>query len=201
MVLTSPRNRRRGRSPTKEFASTDAASAVARGDNTIDEDSPVELLDEDEQKALVDKLKADAAAQSRFFQRLYGYGIGGFATIFSLCFPLLCPDECHKERVCWIHAVYSSLTHVWTVHPFLVPSTKSQLYRWNGIISLIVQVIPWLIWMFGTAFLQDEDQFHLGLMIGNLVTYLGSFLIDWDMNSTNRALKELDDAQYKHKAL
>jgi hypothetical protein len=205
MVLTSPQNRRRGRSLTKQFQSIDANAAVDTGEaddnnyNDNDEDSSVEPLDEDEQKALVESLHAEAAAQSRFFQQLFGYGIGGFAMIFSLCFPLLCPDECRQEQLCWVHAVYASLVHAWTVHPFILPSSKMQL--WKAMVSLMAQAMPWIIWIFGTAFSHDDDHFHLGLMIGNLVTYLGAFVIHWDMKSTNKALKELDDAQYKHKEL
>jgi hypothetical protein len=201
MVLTTARNRRRGRSPTPQFQATNAAviDSGNADDNVNDEDSSVEPMDEDEQRAIVESLHAQAVAQSRFFQQMFGYGIGGFATIFSLCFPLLCPDECYHERLCWIHAVFSSAVHAWTVHPFILQVTEWS--RWKCIIGLSLQVVPWLIWLFDTTFSRDEDHLHLGLMIGNLVTYSGSFLMHWDMQSTNMALRELDDAQYSHKAL
>lgn len=204
MALTSIRSRRRGRSPTALSQSSNAAvdhrdAIYNLDDDDDDDDSSVEPLDEDEQKALVERLHAEGAAQSRFFQQLFGYGIGGFASIFSICFPLLCPDECRREQLCWVHALYSCLVHVWTVHPFIFSSATTK--QWKDVFSLIVQVLPWLIWIFGTAFSHDEDHFHLGLLIGNLVTYLGAFVIRWDMQSTNKALKQLHDAQYRHKAL
>ena len=62
-------------------------------------------------------------------------------------------------------------------------------------------MVPWIVWIFGGAFDHDEDHFHLGLMIGSLVTYLGSFFVRWDMKSMDKALEELHNAQYKHKAL
>ena len=81
----------------------------------------------------------------------------------------------------------------------MLPSTKFN--TWKDMVSLACQVTPWIIWFFGSSFAHDEDHFHLGLMIGNIVTILGSLLIRWDMESTNKALKDLDDARYKHKAI
>jgi hypothetical protein len=48
---------------------------------------------------------------------------------------------------------------------------------------------------------EEEEHFHLGLMIGNIVTFLGLLVLRWDALSTRLALQELDAAQYKHKAL
>lgn len=168
-----------------------------------DDYSSVEPLDEDEQRELVQSLHIQAVEQSRFFQKAFGYGIGGFAMIFSLCFPFLCPDECRHESTCWVHAVFASAVHAWTVHSFVLPSSSAAASpsRSKDVVSLALQVIPWLIWVFGSSFAHDEDHFHLGLIIGNLVTYLGAFLIRWDMESTNKALQDLDAAQYRHKAL
>jgi hypothetical protein len=202
MVLTSP-NRRRGRSPT-QYIATNGTAIVYNGnddddDDGNDEDSSVEPLDEDEQRELVQSLRIQAAQQSRFFQTAFGFGIGGFAMIFSLCFPFLCPDECHHEKMCWMHAVYASAVHAWTVHSLVLPSARPN--RWKDMVNLALQVLPWMMWLFGTSFAHDEDHFHMGLMIGTLVTYLGAFLIRWDMESTDRALKDLDNARYKHKAI
>ncbi len=208
MAQTKPRNRGRGRSPTKHIRGTNSAK-IDNGLVDTNDDSSAEPLDEDEQKELVENLHAEAFAQSRFFQKLFGYGIGGFAAILSLTFPLLCPDECYHESTCWFHAVYASAVHCWAVHPFVVgsfASTNTYLVsgigpRWKSYVSLTFQFAPWMIWLFGTSFAQDQDHFHVGLMIGNLVTFLGGFLIYWDMQSTNKALKDVKDAQYKHKAL
>jgi hypothetical protein len=203
MVLNAvtARSRVRGRSPTRQFRTTNASviDSGSMNDNGNHDDSSVEPMDEDDQRAIMESLHAEAIAQSRFFQHLFGYGIGGVAMIISFCFPLLCPDECYHERLCWLHATFSSAVHAWTVHPFILHLTE--LPQWKGVVGLAFQIVPWLIWLFGTTFSHDADHFHLGLMIGNLVTYSGSFLIHWDMQSTNMALRELDDAQYRHKAL
>jgi hypothetical protein len=204
--------RRRGRSPTQYRKTTDGIIDGVNDDNGDASLSPCEPMDEDEQRELVQRLRTEAAKQSKFFQQLFGFGIGGFATILSLLFPMLCPDECHNEQSCWVHSVYSSLVHIYTVYPF-IPTSKltssatsasarrTFRSRWKDVCGMMLHIIPFVLWCTGLAFNHDIDHFHLGLIIGNLVTYLGSWLVYWDMQSTNNALQELDDAQYRHKSL
>jgi hypothetical protein len=196
--------RRRGRSPTQHGKATNAVD----GDDASQ--SSCEPIDEDEQREMVQRLHVEAAKQSKFFQLLFGYGIGGFATLLSLLFPTLCPDECsNQESSCWIHAICSSLLHIHTVYPFIIssksaePGTKNNdwMKNINTIYGLLLQVLPLLLWITGLAFNHDEDHFHLGLIIGNAVTYGGSWVVYYDMMSTNKALNDLDNAQYRHKAL
>jgi hypothetical protein len=148
----------------------------------------------------------------------FGYGIGGFAIVFSLIFPLLCPDECaannndnNNATICWLHAVYSSLTHAWVIYPFVMKETSqtrrgvSKLRtRTDFIVIAFLQLLPIILWLTGffIAVQQDDDHFfHLALIIGNVVTYIGAHLIHWDIQSTRKAIEELDSARYKHKAL
>jgi hypothetical protein len=73
---------------------------------------------------------------------------------------------------------------------------KSTLF---GILVLL-HVAPLLLWVMG-GFDQDVEHFHLGLLLGNLVTLLGSFLLLWDLQSTRQALSDLNGAKYEHKSL
>ena len=177
---------RRGRSQTRYSESTNA-----------DQD---ELIDEDDQQELIESLQREAAIQSRFFQNIFGFGIGGMAIVFSLIFPLLCPDECAAEGMgaCWSHSVFSSALHAWSIHPFVLKtlSTRSP----TTIIDVALQMIPILLWLTGFVS-RDEGLFHFALLVGNIVTFIGAHLIYWDMKSTETALGNLDAARYKHKSL
>jgi hypothetical protein len=185
---------------------------------TDDADDKEQFIDEDDQKDLVESLQSEANKQSIFFQNVFGYGIGGFATVFSLIFPLLCPDECannndnnNKATMCWLHAIYSTLTHAWVTYPFVVKKTSqtrrggaSKIRTITDFIGIALQLLPIVLWLTGffIAVQQDDDPFfHLALIIGNVVTCIGAHLIYWDIQSTRKAIEELDSARYKHKAL
>jgi len=184
--------RRRGRSKTRYSESTNA------GQGTESEEEP---MDEDDQIELVEALELEVAEQTRYFQMAFGYGIGGMAIFVSLIFPLLCQDECYVDRqttiACWTHSVLSSLVHAWTVYPFALQ--RNQRPRPIAIDGTL-QLIPILMWWFG-FFHNDEEQFHLALLIGNLVTFSGARLMYWDIESTKRSLQSLDAARYRHKSL
>ena len=204
---------RRGRSKTRYSESTnaDAVDHDDDDDDDDDDDEPIdEPIDEDDQQELVESLQREAAVQSRFFQNVFGYGIGGMAIVFSLIFPLLCPDECTAEGTivtlaCGSHSVFSSAVHAWSIHPFVLKTssttTRSPPPPPPIIIDVALQVIPILLWLTGFLSTKDEDHFHLALLIGNIVTFIGSRLIYWDIQSTEKALENLDAARYKHKSL
>lgn len=245
--LTSPRNR--GRSPTVYSKATNAATTATTAKGTyrinrsgsgsnpacggladVDEDfddddddgdsSGEDPMDEDDQRALVESHHKEAAAQGRFFQAAFGYGIGSFAVAMSAFLPLLCREECAASGAvpCWGHAAYSCLAHAWAVWPFIFCRPKQQEGGASAAagnlpppssardpdrhlaVGLALQLVPPVLWLAG-AFDRDEDHFHLGLMIGNLVTYGGAWLILWDARCTDRLLRDLRDAQYKHKSL
>jgi len=167
-----------------------------------------QFIDEDDQKELVEALHREAYIQSIFFQNIFCFGIGGLAIIFSLILPLLYPGEYANDRstagsiICYSHAVYSSLTHAWTIHPFILKTSQATGVSKipTDVVGIVLQAIPIVLWL--TGFLtQDEDHIHLALLIGNVVTIIGAHLIYWDMHSTRKAIKELDNARYKHKTL
>ena len=185
--------KRRGRSQTRYSESTNA-------DRSDEHDEP---LDEDDQRELVESLEREAAVQTRFFQDVFAFGIGGIAIVFSLTLPLLCPEECTAndgtKLACWSHAVVSSGVHAWSIHPFLL--TRSLTTRSPSIvIDVMLQVIPIVLWLTGFVS-NDEDHFHLALLIGNLVTFFGARLMYWDVESTKKSIEDLDAARYRHKTL
>eukprot|EP00536_Pseudo-nitzschia_multiseries_P009496 jgi/Psemu1/23330/gm1.23330_g len=200
-----PARIRRGRSPTPYQNATNA-------DNFDDDAS---MMDEDDQLELVESLQREAISQTRFFQKLFCYGIGGIAIAISLAFPLLCPDECGADQetamACWSHSVFSTAVHLRTVRPFASESPPSPsptttisrsaaAIRVQSAIDIVLQVGPIGLWWAG-FFSTDEDHFHLALLIGNFVTFLGARLIQWDMQATQHALESLDASRYKHKSL
>lgn len=181
--------RRRGRSPTQYSDATNAVEA--------------EPLDEDDQKELVESLEKEAAEQTKLFQAMFGFGIGGMAIVFSLIFPVLCPEECNVDRTtamaCWSHSIYSSILNAWVVYPFI--SRRSLTTKPPSIaIDLVLQTIPIALWFAG-FFGPDDDFFHVALFIGNILTFLGARIMYWDVQSTKKSLESLDAARYRHKTL
>ena len=181
---------RRGRSQTRYSESTNA-------------DWSNVLLDEDDQKEFVESIKKEATSQTTFFQAIFCFGIGGIAILFSLILPVLCPDECTKDDeiapICWYHSIYSSLLHVWSVHPFALRRSLS-IKPPRIVIDTTLQAIPITLWCTG-IFSKDEDRFHLALLICNIVTFFGARLMYWDMQSTKKSLQNLNNASYSYKAL
>lgn len=154
-----------------------------------------QLVDEDDQKKLVESLRRDSKTQNLFFQNVFFYGIGGPAIIFSLVLPLLCREECTydgnsnhtKVVLCWSHSIYSSLLHAWTVYA-LTTDTCVRI--------IIFQTVPILIWITG-----NEDYLHFTLLISNAITFITAQLLYWDRQSTEKQFEELNRARYKHKEL
>ncbi|MGK3750158.1 MAG: hypothetical protein ACI8RD_002457 [Bacillariaceae sp.] len=221
MAISKIRNRGTTRSSIDKYTESPTT------DDADTDDDQEQFIDEDDQKDLVESLQSEANIQSIFFQNVFGYGIGGFAIIFSLIFPLLCPDECANNNnnnnidnnnngaaatICWLHAVYSSLTHAWVMYPFVMKKTSqttrrevSKIRTITNFIGIALQLLPTVLWLttgfFIAAAQHDDHFFHLALIIGNVVTYIGAHLIYWDIQSTRNAIEELDSARYKHKAL
>lgn len=206
--MARKRGNRRGRSPTTYTGTTNGSANAS-------DDKNVEPMDEDDQKALVENIRKEATAQSRFFQLLFGYGVGGFGVALSLVLPLLCDEECKDAKLeCWCHALFSFLLHVWSVYPFVVKtsfsdasslspmdySTSLMEARWKQVVGLALQMLPVVLWL-GGGMGDDPAYFHLVLLIGNVISYLGSRVILWDIHSTNRALADLEGSQYRHKSL
>jgi hypothetical protein len=177
--------RRRGRSPTSRKSI----------DNNNNKEDEVEFLDQDDQDELVDSLAQEITHQTQQFQNMFRV-IAGCAVVVSLLYPLLCQDECSSQwLVCWTHAVYSALNHVVVV--IVLVTEKKNIMPFLAAGTLVV---PLVVWMLG-FFSKDIDHFHMGLIIGNVVTLFGSFLLRWDAQSTQNALQELDASKYRHKAL
>jgi hypothetical protein len=66
--------------------------------------------------------------------------------------------------------------------------------------TVLLVVIPVILWLTG-KFADDIEHFHVGLVVGNLVTFVGSMMLRWDVRSTTRFLEDLHGAKYEHKSL
>ena len=179
--------RRRGRSPTCHM-----------GTNANTE----EYLDKDDQDALVESLEVEALAQNRQFQTYFGI-VGGFAALISLIYPLLCQQECSSQWfTCWFHALVSLFAHLGAIYLSRTDPSSLRAQQPLAVVALttVVIVIPILLWIMG-FFSEDIEHFHIGLTIGNLVTFVGTMLLRWDVYSTTKALEDLHGAKYEHKSL
>eukprot|EP00934_Nitzschia_sp_Nitz4_P005643 Nitzschia sp. Nitz4//scaffold11_size288233//18932//19585//NITZ4_000730-RA/size288233-processed-gene-0.200-mRNA-1//-1//CDS//3329533942//5633//frame0 len=207
---------RRGRSPTPHVVNN----------STIPDDDKetTEFLDSDDQRALIATLRAEAQTHQRQLQRAFVV-LGGTGSFLSLIFPWLCPEECSIQPMrCWIHALMAALLHVSSIAFVGKNTTTDRLQRFQfGILEVSTLVAHlWcllmcivvglghdssLLWLGApssstTQGLSTEmNWFHVGLCAGNLVTYMGAWLLQWDARSTSQALQELQQAQYDHKTL
>jgi hypothetical protein len=177
--------RRRGRSPT-----------VYQGTNTpVPED---EVMDEDDQTALVEALEKECAEQLKQFQLYFTY-IVYFAIVISLVFPLLCQEECSYQMTsCWTHALYSAIVHGLSL--FLARNnSQSQDLRWFVLTFLLV-AIPINVWVMG-AFHEDIEHFHIGLILSTMPTFGGCIMLRWDDRSTFTSINDLKRLKYEYKTL
>jgi hypothetical protein len=156
-------------------------------------------MDIDDQDLLVHSLEDQAFQQTKDFQRYFGLVVG-FAVLVSLVYPLLCQEECSTQwAACWIHAAVSSLTHALSIllsrkDP---PSSRDLPLLLATSVPTVIAVLLWL----AGKFAEDIEVFHLGLILGNIVSFMGSLLLRWDIQSTKTALEELHGAKYEHKSL
>mmetsp|Transcript_2494 Transcript_2494/g.5434 ORF Transcript_2494/g.5434 Transcript_2494/m.5434 type:complete len:207 (+) Transcript_2494:97-717(+) len=203
-------HQRRGRSPTAYAGSTNDGSGHDDDDDTYGAGRVVESMDEDDQKALIEKLRNQAMNQQVFFQQLFGYGVGGFGVVLSLALPIICQEECQFMQIeCWSHSFISLGLHILAVYPFVVGTTPTPTTTARDnharkfqqkMIGVVSQLLPFIVWLLGW-FGDDRDHFHLSLLIGNAITFFGHHFIMWDIESTNKAICDLEKAQYNHKSL
>jgi TRAP-type uncharacterized transport system fused permease subunit len=155
-------------------------------------------MDKDDQDALVESMEDEAWQQTKQFQRFFGF-VGGFAVLVSLAYPLLCQEECSvRWTTCWIHSIVSSVNHVCAI---LLSRRNQRSQDFQLLVATIFLVAaPSALWVFGN-FAEDVEHFHVGLLVGNLVTFLGALLLRWDIESTSKALDDLNGAKYEHKSL
>ena len=176
--------RRRGRSPT-----------TYSGTNTAPE---TQYIDRDDQDELVASLEDEATYQTKQFQKYFGF-IGAFALLASLLYPLLCQEECSSRWIpCWMHATSSSVAHGLAIHQSR-NDIQSQFSKWQ-LLALLLVGTPFSLWLLG-KFPDDIEHFHLGLIIGNVVTFVGTMILRWDTLSTKKAIEDLHGEKYAYKTL
>jgi hypothetical protein len=177
--------RRRGRSPTLHI-----------GTNTRTQQH--DLLDEDDQDTLVKSLETESLEQSRRFQIFFSY-VGGFALLVSLGFPVISHEECSAQWLtCWSHSLVAAVAHCCSIALGQAdPHASISTFAKSGIALISLTVILWVVGVTSDSF----DHFHLSLICGNIVTFLGAGLLRWDIENTLTDLEELKAAKYEHKSL
>lgn len=211
--------RKRGRSPSAplQYRYTNAVNNEECSSEDYDDDDEI-ILDTDDQEDVIHSLQEQSYRQSKQFQTLF-FGVGVFAMIISLVYPFLCHDECSSRLFsCWSHTLVSCGSHVLSIKlsrslqyledengelrpladPMLPP--HSVLASPTFLAAAGANLVPLVLWISG-AFDQDIDHFHIGLVMGNMVTLVGSIIVLWDWYSTRQALAELNGAKYEHKSL
>lgn len=207
-----PLRNRRGRSPTPYVGTNTSKRKLIDDDDPDGAAAAPDYLDDDDQTRLVEELTQDAIRQTQQFRRYFSI-MAIFASSVSLLYPILNPEERAGEpRACWTHAVVSSILHLLGLinHPRRTsveekPDPIDSVGSWIQLLLLIVVIVVPLgmslavYWWELTV--RDAHYFHLALMGGNLVTYLGSVLLNWDVSTTRKALEDLQKSKYSHKSL
>ena len=171
------------------------------------------MMDTEDQDNLIQSLQEQAQEQVQLFQKAFVV-VGFLAMVITLfVYPFLCYEECSQRQwSCGTHAVFSSISHGLTIYGSQSQSLKSPhddallllpvsiLKSTPFLLAAILTLMPVFFWV-GGAFHLDVEHFHLGLVVGNILTLLGSFLLVWDGQSTQQALDELYGAKYEHKTL
>lgn len=208
--------KRRGRSPTEKSYATNAARYDLQDEDDNDDENDVNedlIMDTDDQEDLIQSLQEQAQEQVQLFQKAF-LVVGVLAIVITLfVYPFLCYEECSLRRLsCGTHAIFSSISHGLMIYSSqylrlqsphndaLLVLPVSILKSTPFLLATILNVIPIISWVTG-AFHLDVEHFHLGLVVGNVLTLLGSFLLVWDAQSTQQALDELYGAKYEHKSL
>lgn len=177
--------RRRGRSPTTH-----------PGTNT-----PAEFLDRDDQDVIVKSIEDEALEQTRRFRTFFWY-IGAFALLGSIAYPFLSYEECSTQwPVCFSHSFLSVVAHGCSIALGQQDDSSSPYSASTfGKVCLALIGSTILFWTSG-ATKEEADHYHLSLIFGNIVTFLGAALLRWDMENTLKDIRELDSAKYDHKTL
>jgi hypothetical protein len=109
---------------------------------------------------------------------------------------------------CWIHAALSCGTHLAVSSPKIFASPGR-----HGSAPFVAASAAWEYWLAALLLLVhvsfavasgrmwDDERTGWGLGISNLLTAAVAALLRWDRHDSTSALRELEAARYKHKAL
>mmetsp|Transcript_5458 Transcript_5458/g.10888 ORF Transcript_5458/g.10888 Transcript_5458/m.10888 type:complete len:204 (+) Transcript_5458:169-780(+) len=199
----------------------------ARGDRNLrkrktkessNDATAVEPMDEDEQAAMIDKLEADSLQQAASMLRLFRSMCIMAAVVLML--SVLYLDQWHMassssyqlnnkktgfvRALSLVHGLSSAVLHI------LSPNLNNPRHK----ISLLVRVAMGFDAFMAVSTLwaarlrrEDEDNdetllwMHYGIVASNVFVVLAAMLLRWDGESTDKALENLRQAQYRYKSL
>jgi hypothetical protein len=188
------------------------------------------FLDEDDQTEIVGLLRKQAQFQQRLMERVQRY-IGVAAGIVAILLPFLSEafnSSLVWMHAVYTAALVVFVSRGWTIRKRLsspMPSYSStRATASNDTISLrwlilfCLSSLPMAMWISAFArwgrnydtltsssivlHLQQQTVVaHLCLSLISLITFGGALLVDYDAQSTERALKELEASKYRFKSL
>ncbi len=184
------------------------------------------FLDEDDQTEMVELLRKQARSQQHTMERVQG-GIGTAAAVVALILPFL--SESSHSSLVWCHAVYTAVLvllvskqHL-TIrtsddnHDTTTPTTSSSttvIVSFRRLVLFVLSSLPMATWVSAfarrerdlndLALRQQQQQYfgiHFCLSLISLIMFGGAFLVDFDAQSTEHALDELEASKYRFKSL
>ena len=174
----------------------------------------VEPLDEDDQARMVEQLRHDTAQQQESIVRLFTYlcFVAAGVLILSVVYLdqwylVVSNDDVLLRGLSMGHGVSSAVLHGVTP-PLTRPrrqGSTSLVLQWAVAVDTLVAVA--VLWACRRQQQQQSDDdptllwMHYGIAASNVFIVLVAVLLKWDAQSTDKALKELVQAQYRYKSL
>jgi hypothetical protein len=103
---------------------------------------------------------------------------------------------------CWIHAALSCGTHLAVSSPKIIAWNLGRRHGSSAAWGLLAAVLLMhIFFVAASGRMWEDERTGWGLGIANLLTAAVASLLRWDRHDSTSALRELEAARYKHKAL
>lgn len=154
----------------------------------IDE-TPVDLLDEDEQDEITRKLADDASFQLKEMNHAFGI-ICIIASIGCLAISMLIANDILGKA----HAALAAVFH------YLVGRISTR-DRNSHRVDFVVAGVSLLPIVLLSVFETGDSDVHWSLSLGNLLTTVGLILLRRENQTTANSIKDLHNAKYRYKSI
>lgn len=177
-------------------------------------DASVEPLDEDEQTAMIEQLRAESIQQTQSILRIFRFLCLTAAVVVLLSVLYLdqwymasrtaTPQNSNNN-----HQVARVLSIAHGVSSAVLHGLSPHLIQPQEIFVRVAMVVDVLV-ASGTLFAARRDDtdddnallwMHYGILSSNVFVVVAAILIRWDGQSTERVLHDLQKAQYRYKSL
>lgn len=174
-----------------------------------EEDEQVELLDQDDQEKLVQKLQAESAKQQEQIETLFG-GLCRVVALIALLSALLVQRRASVEvsgavlQLRWAHAALAALLH-WNTPVLMARNDGSGSIplSWRIYKPAAASVLVAAVALFLARRADDSDSLHLhyGLILSNGAIAATAAYLRRERNLSEKSVDDLRASKYRYKSL